>query len=199
MKHTTCTMKHKTNNKIQESNCYMLHATCYMNTGFTFVETIVAIAVLIVSVVAPLSLAAQGLRAARIARDQIVANYLAQEGVEFLRFKRDSGAITGTGDWLSVFPEGCFSPSSCTVDIPQNTITKCEGVNETVCPALQFDDATGKYGYENGWVDTKFTRTVSLSYGEDRDREISATITVSWNDVLVNRSFVLHEELFNWQ
>ena len=43
--------------------------------GFTFVETMVAISVLLIAVVAPMSLAQEGVVAAKLAQDQIVAFY----------------------------------------------------------------------------------------------------------------------------
>ena len=173
-----------------------------LSAGFTFIETVVAIGVLIVSVVAPLSLAAQGLRAARIARDQVIANYLAQEGVEFLRYTRDNNALIGR-DWLTGFPAECFSETTCRINIfegPSGTITTC---NEKICPALRFQSTTGIYTYNEeesvDWSDTKFTRTITFSYGADSNREISAEVKVSWTDVITERSFTLNEKLFNWQ
>ncbi len=172
-----------------------------LSAGFTFIETVVAIAVLIVSVVAPLSLAAQGLRIARIARDQVIANYLAQEAVEFLRFTRDSDAINGN-EWLESFPDDCFNGGSCVVDITDGadgTITACTGNRSGICPVIRFDETTGTYGYNEDWSATRFTRTVRLTYGSDQDREISAQISVSWNDIVLERTYELHEKLFNWQ
>jgi type II secretory pathway pseudopilin PulG len=172
------------------------HLPFRRNGGFTFIETIVAIAVLVVSVVAPLSLASQGLRTARLARDQVIANYLAQEAVEFLRYKRDTNAISGTADWLKGL-EDCMDNSSCVVDIPNDEITMCE----KACPVLRFNDTGGTYGYSTnkvGWTDTKFTRTVHITESVV-DTELVADVTVEWSDVLVNRTYVLKERLFNWQ
>lgn len=173
-----------------------------LRAGFTFIETVVAIGVLIVSVVAPLSLAAQGLRAARIARDQVIANYLVQEGVEFLRYTRDNNALQGR-DWLSGFPTECFAGSACRINIfdgASGSITTCDAGG---CPVLQFQSTTGIYTYNDdepsGWSDTKFTRTITFLYGAEPNREISAEVKVSWADVVTERSFVLREKLFNWQ
>src|SRR6202042_2338797 len=64
-----------------------------LDTGFTLIETMVAIALLMLALIAPMSLAAQSLTAAYFARDQITAFYLAQEGIEIVRSVRDANII----------------------------------------------------------------------------------------------------------
>ena len=65
--------------------------------GFTLIETMVAISILMVAIVAPMSLAAQSLSAAYYARDQITAFYLAQEGIEVVRSVRDTNILKIAG------------------------------------------------------------------------------------------------------
>ncbi|QQR82866.1 hypothetical protein IPJ70_02035 [Candidatus Campbellbacteria bacterium] len=192
-------MEHTANTTPYKSSRYMLRATHYMSAGFTFIETVVAIAVLVVSVVAPLSLASQGLRTARLARDQVIANYLGQEVVEFVRYRRDTNAINNTVDWLKGL-EDCMDGSSCAVDIPNDTVISCS--TKGACSFLQFKESTGTYGYsgndKSGWADTKFKRSVTITETTP-DTEASITVTITWDDVLVHRTYVLHEKLFNWQ
>ena len=52
------------------------------DSGFTLVEALISITILMISVAAPLNLAGQGLVAADIAQRQIVAFYLAQDATE---------------------------------------------------------------------------------------------------------------------
>lgn len=58
--------------------------------GFTLVETMVAITVLTVAVAGPLVTANRAIVAAYTARDQLIASYLAQEGLEYVRAMRDN-------------------------------------------------------------------------------------------------------------
>jgi len=57
--------------------------------GFTLIETLIAVTILTFAVSGPLYTAGRALVAAEIARDQLVASYLAQEGVESVRAMRD--------------------------------------------------------------------------------------------------------------
>jgi type II secretory pathway pseudopilin PulG len=61
--------------------------------GFTLVETLVAITVLLVAIVGPMTIAAQGLQASFFAREETTAVYLAQEGIEAVERARDNGAL----------------------------------------------------------------------------------------------------------
>src|SRR3954462_4723522 len=61
--------------------------------GFTLLETMVAVTLLAVAIVAPMSLTVQSLTSAYYARDEVTAFYLAQEGVESVRDFRDNNIL----------------------------------------------------------------------------------------------------------
>ena len=74
-----------------------MHATLRRKkTGFTLLETLVAITLLTIAIVAPMSLTTQALGSAYYARDQITASYLAQEGLEAVRSVRDANIISNS-------------------------------------------------------------------------------------------------------
>lgn len=52
------------------------------NRGFSLVEALIAIAILMISVTAPLVLANNSITAAVLSQQQIIAFYLAQDGME---------------------------------------------------------------------------------------------------------------------
>lgn len=60
------------------------------STGFTLVETLIAIAILTIAVAGPLYIADRAVVSAEIARDRLTASYLAQEGIEYVRAMRDN-------------------------------------------------------------------------------------------------------------
>lgn len=61
--------------------------------GFTILETLVAISILVLALTAPLVIVSQALQTSYFSRDQITAYYLAQEAVEYLRNKRDNQGL----------------------------------------------------------------------------------------------------------
>ncbi len=89
-----------------------------MNTqktkGFTLVETMVAITILTLAVSGAFLAANTALIAANISRDQLIASYLAQEGVEYARMKRDNTYLSSGGvsipalAWSNLFTSGAY-------------------------------------------------------------------------------------------
>ena len=59
-------------------------------TGFTLVEMLVAISIFSVSILGLMSVLASGIAGANFAKQKVTATYLAQEGIEYLRNKRDN-------------------------------------------------------------------------------------------------------------
>ncbi len=175
-------------------------------TGFTLIETLVAVMLLSVAVVAPMSLASKSLGSAYYARDQITAFYLAQEAIEALRSIRDSqiliiaGSSAGAPDIFGLIPH---LNEPFTVDgrigDASTAIVRCDGT----CPPLQTDGTL--YGYPvlgddpNAWAPTYFTRTVHAHAVGSNEDEIRVTVTVTWQTgPIQERSFTISENMYRW-
>lgn len=170
-----------------------------MNTkpGFTLIETLVAISILVLSLASPLSIASNALKSAYYARDEVTAFYLAQEGLEYVRAVRDQNWLASPAqDWLTDLDGGTGASrdcvhTSCVVDFPNFEHTSCPGT----CPALLVSDNGGLYNQLSG-TPSPFTRTVSVT--ELSPTEVKVTVMVTWLSGQINRSFSLSENLFNW-
>jgi prepilin-type N-terminal cleavage/methylation domain-containing protein len=68
--------------------------------GFTLVETLVAIALLIVVITGAYTAAQAGLSGAILSKEEVAAFYLAQEGVEEIRNLRDNNGLVAN-NWLA--------------------------------------------------------------------------------------------------
>jgi len=173
-----------------------------INKGFTLVETLVAISLLTISIVAPMSLTMLALSSAIYARDQITAYYLAQEGIEAVRSVRDGNIlVTALGTPTPILSEGTGpgqipSTSGTPFTIDTHTIPATMALCDSgTCRVLETDGDL--YGYSSGWTNTTFTRSVSATViSQD---EVRISVTVSWNTSPFNvRSFTLSDNLYAW-
>ena len=142
--------------------------------GFTIIEALVAIAIISLAMVVPLTLSRQSLSAMTRVRNYITATYLAQEGVELVHYLRDSNMIEEE-DWLSGI-DACYG-DGCMIDPSSLTITPCSGA----CDPMEHDASAGEYSY-SGDMETMFTRTIILTpIGSDGEGpyevEVSSVVT----------------------
>ena len=170
------------------------------NKGFTIVESLVAIVILVLAITGTISAIQTGISSYIFSKDQIIAFYLAQEGFEQIRNIRDENGLRGQ-NWLTGISENsgdpCYFGSACTVDpVNSNTAIKCLG-GPGNCPVLKQDVSTGFFGYNALWIDTIFKREIVLT--QINADEILITVTVDWSKGPVNRQFKAKQNLLNWQ
>ncbi|MEK7646087.1 MAG: prepilin-type N-terminal cleavage/methylation domain-containing protein [Patescibacteria group bacterium] len=77
----------------------MTHLLRKQNSGFTLIETLVAVTILMIAVAGPLVAASRSLNAALYSGDQMTASFLAQEAMEIIKNIRSNnvGIWTGVG------------------------------------------------------------------------------------------------------
>jgi len=139
------------------------------NKGFTLIETLVAITILMISIVGPLTIAQKSLTAATIAKDQVIASFLAQELMEQIKNDRDNTAF---GTWAA-------AAATCS--------TKC---------VLNVQTADGKYGFGSG-KPSKFSITSSKTL--IGTKEVKVVVTVSWNTGTIENVSTIQNHLFKVQ
>lgn len=158
--------------------------------GFTLIETFVAITILLTAIAGPLTIASKGLSSALLARDQITAFYLAQDAIEYVRYKRDTNALQGI-PWLQGL-DACLG-ALCRVDSKEDAIAACGGA----CPPLRYNEGSGFFSYSLTDEETLFTRVVRID--QINADEVSLGVTVSWRTGIFDRSLTVREYLLNWQ
>jgi len=179
----------------------MIKQKTIKGAAFTLVETLVAITVLVSSVVAPLTIAANSLFQARYSRDQIVATYLAQEAVEMVRYIRDRNLMRGlagiNADWLEFLPrDRWFSPDWDTAQ--DGNLQVCSNPNNPQsCPYLYY---SGAYSLSSAaGQQTRFKRAVRISVTPDFPDEILVESRVYWvSGTVGERSVSVSTKLYNW-
>lgn len=170
----------------------------------TLIETLVAITILSVAIVAPMSLTIQSLLSAYYARDQVTASNLAQEAIESVRSVRDGNILRIALN----LPEGSCTPTNLLCGIPidtdfmidtrDNVITPCNQDGTAACDPLQTDPAQTFYGYESEWEDTRFVRTVRAEFVDGTENEIRVTVTVSRDGEGLFPAVTIRENLYRW-
>jgi len=180
--------------------------------GFTLVETLVAISIFTMSILALFSVLAKGISNTNYAKTKIIASYLGQEGIEYIRNMRDtfvlynpSSSQAGWNDFNTKLANGsCQVANGCyfnadnldygdtTQPMIDITLTAC-GAS---CPPLSFDSSTGKYGYTG--PDSDFVRKIQITQVGSPVNEVKVFSTIYWTQGSGNYSMVFSESLFNW-
>jgi Tfp pilus assembly protein PilV len=154
-----------------------------MERGFTIIEVIGAIFILVVGVVGVYSAVNFALSTARTFSSRLVAAYLAQEGIEVVRNIRDTNWLNGSA-WDSNLPA-----ADCGVEYNGNSCLT------TRANAFLRVDANGFYNYQNGTT-TPFQRRLRIN--KPNANAMQVTVTVTWSESGRQNTFVAREDFTNW-
>lgn len=157
--------------------------------GFTMIETLVAISILLLSIAAPITIAQKGLSSAGFVKNQITAFYLAQDAMEYAKNVRDENIIAGN-QWRNGL--NACSSDLCIFDVINDTITVCGGN----CDNLRQDPVSGLFGYNPSWPETIFRRYISAQ--NINGDETQMTVTVSWDEKGSTKNIEIKENILNW-
>lgn len=159
--------------------------------GFTMVETLVAVAILMIAIAGPLTIAQKGLTAAIYARDQVTASFLAQDAMEYIKNVRDYNLENNPTQWLLNL-DGCTSASKCGID----TTTGSIGSN--------FDLYHDGNGYKSsGGIRSQFIRSFYIdtanTSSNNQGNEATVVVQVSWTNGTVANAVTFENQIFNKQ
>lgn len=195
--------------------------------GFTLIETMVAVSILTLAVAGPLFTANRALVAAAIARDQLTASYLAQEGVEYLRAMRDNefliayyadgstASSVGWNSFITSVERYCLN-ASCTLDSALPSVPMGYGSGYSLAPVsgdarLYLTNCTSGSGglsctapnvYTarqdlSGSARTAFTRTIRVVHISADEEQIVSTVSWSYHGTTFTMRVTDH--LTSWQ
>lgn len=176
------------------------------NSGFTLVEMLVAISILLIAVVGPLSIVAGSIGTSNLAKEQITAHYLAQEAIELVRNIKDNNRLDGNGNWLQGLTN--CSSSFCKIDTSGEDIN-VSTCNNTDCDRLYVHESSGvkKINHSSsGGTPSIFARKIKVeSYTETeyKPKEAKVTVEIRWRmpasfGIGSERTFSITEWIYDW-
>lgn len=181
--------------------------------GFTIIETLVGITILLVAVIGLLFIAFQGVTLSYFARDQVIASYLAQEGIELVRLNivvNDNDGevgnaliVSGTSYDLSACSALAGDITTyCTIDAFMSPAAAVVSCSAGVCPNIKYDNTNQKYQYSSG-DDTLFKRSIRVRHegvaGANGDKEFQIESKVEWSHQGDNKEVILKEVFMDWR
>lgn len=166
---------------------YGMKLITYNNRGIALVESIIAISVITIGVVAMLSLISRSLSLNRVVTDRYVAANLAAEGIELTKNLISHNLLTG-----EAWNKG-FSTSQGEYEIDYRGVALQPWSDRF----LKFDGTT--YQYADGNLTTYKRRIVVEPIGSPID-EMRVNAIVSWTSRgNANFSVNLEDHFFNWR
>ena len=175
--------------------------------GFTLIETLVAIALLTMTIVLPFFAIQRTLVATAISMDELVATALAQEALEYVHGVRDNNYLAGrTGaNWLYgvmatplAGSANCETPNRCTIDATRTVLSdavfECPSNNCNNYPLYLSD--TNLYTQVDTGNRTPYVRHIQVREIE-ADKVVEITVTVTWS-YHGTRSIQIKDVLTNW-
>lgn len=186
--------------------------------GFTMIETLVAVFILMLSITGPLYFVSQSLQSAYYARDQVTAFYLTQESVELIKNIRDTNALTATCDeaqyWLSCNDHtvddltACTGTYGCVVGLTATKdvyVAGCSNDADSDCVLRQntgSNDLEFSYSGGSGWAPARFQKRVYIEIKNDPPyaggSEAEVVVRVNWRSGTIDRDFVVRQNITNW-
>lgn len=175
--------------------------------GYSLVEVMVAITILMLSIVGPMVIAAKSYQSAQYARQQTTAFFLAQEGITAANTLRNNGGVDAYTD-ASVDPwdwssdaalDPCFEADGCNIDFRDATLLDniVDCTTADACTLL-FDAEASRAAFQHvSGTPSPYTRVITFELVSAE--EVLVTSRVSWNAQLLGGSqeIVLSTSLFN--
>lgn len=176
-------------------------------SGFTVLESIVAIFILSLAISAAFASVSDGLSDATKSKDEVKAFYLAQEAVEMIKNKRDANQLSrlsgGANTWLTGISENasdpCYFGKVCRVDVVSMNFVNCGNAWDT-CTNLNQDPNTFLYSY-GSFPQSNFKREIKLELIKNdifgNPIEIAVTVRIYWTKGTQTNDFEIKTFMFN--
>jgi prepilin-type N-terminal cleavage/methylation domain-containing protein len=172
-------------------------------SGFSLIETMAAVLIIVIGLVGVLSLVAQNIKAQSVNKNGLIASQLAQEGLEMIRWKRDRTLASGNS-WeifKNRFINGGSFDGSFIIDYFGNIKLSVDTIDESDAK-LDINNATGFYCHYS--IDSTncpsnpsiFSRLIEITNNDDY---LDVKCTVQWKERGEPKQYVASTLLYDWR
>ncbi|MDI3496589.1 MAG: hypothetical protein PWQ35_610 [Patescibacteria group bacterium] len=154
--------------------------------AFTLVEIIVILFIVSVGMIGVLSLVIQNIQSQVINKNNIIANQLAQEGIELIRKRRDTNWLVGN-PWDQGLSAGTYI-MDFEDNWPQLLIYSSQ--------AVLGQNSDGFYVHDISLTPTNFSRQIEISDISAEQKNIKVFVT--WQERNQSYIYTLETRLYNW-
>lgn len=184
----------------------MLKPNSKQNSGFTLIETFVAITILLIAVLIPLGVMSKAIEDGLFIKNKVIAYYLAQEGMELVINQVSSNIKKPTNEspyWLD-YLGSCIGGGVCTIlsdiDSDEIIIQPCSGSEAEDCPYLRQQSESG-YDYDSPHPPSIFKRAIEvgqpITLSGNREMAVPVKVTIYWKNKASEQELVLDDYVFN--
>ena len=188
-------------------------------SGFSLVETLVSITILLIVITGPLAISSSAAKSSSFSSEQVTAFFLAQEGAELVQKARDDLLVpyfnaTNPDPWADFTRTGngglyrnCYisvNVSGCDFTIVNDKIGSLTLVNcMTVANCLLYRDTAtnnlrSRYGHNSSnTASTPFTRVITLESVNANEVKVISKVTWRTGALRVQQEAVVETRLFN--
>lgn len=165
------------------------------NKGFTMIEMVIAIFILVVAIIGSYYYFSRITIATSVISSRLTAAYLAQEGLEIIRNMRDDNWLKGVADWAGGFS---VCSSGCEADYTTGAVIEATVLRSYTGASLDID-SDGFYNYFSG-SPTKFKRKITVTpvIVTPDDTVLQVSVLMEWEDRGELYNFTAEEKLYNW-
>ena len=186
--------------------------------GFSLVETLVATSILLLVIVGPLTISSRAAKSSSFSAEQVTANFLAQEGIEFAQKLRDDLFLQGTflggsvaNPWAEFTNQSgayasCFSATGCGLNVnnsgvmltpvvcnPAATTDPCDIFRSTAVGVVR-----SRFTHDSSVATTTlYTRTVKFTKTANFELRVDSIVTWRTGSLVANQQVRLGSSLFN--
>lgn len=169
-------------------------------SGFTLVEVLVTLSILIVGIISGFILVTKALYDVTIIQDRLTASFLAQEGLEFVRQIRDTNYLKTLGGTSTDWDDNLKTDGDYLISANINTKTVTLPLPPWQDKSLYYHSSSGVYNYDNSGdaTPTVFKRKISIKHLSTDEIQVQAIMDWQSKNIKFTQGIIVEDHLFNW-